>query len=68
MTNNTNQDQRQVIREAYGRIAQSGSSCGCGGGVSCCGSSQPQEIATAIGYGLEELAGVPGAANMGLSC
>lgn len=61
-----NNNQRTIVREAYGKIAQSGGSC-CGGS-SCCGSSQPQDIAAAIGYSSADLNDVPESANMGLSC
>ena len=59
--------QRQIVREAYSRIAQSGRSC-CGGPSPCCGSSSPNDLAVSIGYSSDELTGVPDSANMGLSC
>lgn len=59
--------QRQTVREAYGRIAQSGGSC-CGETSSCCGSTALENLASAIGYSKDDLAGVPEDANMGLSC
>ncbi len=65
-TSNNKHNQRKLIREAYGQIAQSGGFCR--GGSSCCGTSQPHDIASTIGYSSEELANVPEAANMGLSC
>jgi arsenite methyltransferase len=60
---------RQQVRESYGRIAGSGGSC-CGSATSCCGSSlvASEDLATHIGYSLEELASLPEGANMGLSC
>ncbi len=61
-----NNNRRTIVRDAYGEIAQSGGSC-CGGS-SCCGSSQPRDIAEAIGYSSEELNDLPEASNMGLSC
>ncbi len=60
---------REKVREGYGKIALTDSSC-CGPGISCCGSS-PEEaakLAAHIGYSTEELAALPDGANMGLSC
>lgn len=50
-----------------------GASCcatGSPGGGMCCGPATftPEQLARAIGYGDDELAGTPDAANMGLSC
>lgn len=60
---------RDTIRENYGRIANSGSSC-CGTGGGCCGPATftPEALAKAIGYVEAELAAVPQGANLGLSC
>src|SRR6266403_631833 len=59
---------RQAIREGYGKIAQKDTSC-CSG-VSCCGSNAEDaaQLATHVGYSLEELATLPDGANLGLSC
>jgi len=59
---------RQAIREGYGKIAQKDTSC-CSG-VSCCGSNAEDaaQLATHVGYSLEELSVLPEGANMGLSC
>ena len=57
------------VREGYGKIALTDSTC-CGSGVSCCGSSPEaaEELVRHIGYSTEELALLPEGANMGLSC
>ncbi len=67
MTKKNDQNQRTLVREAYGRIAQSGGSC-CGPASSCCGSSDAAGLAQRIGYAQGDLAGVPDGANLGLSC
>jgi SAM-dependent methyltransferase len=65
---------RDTVREGYSRIARTGSSCCAGAetskGGGCCGAAGPstQELAAAIGYSSDELAGTPAEANMGLSC
>jgi len=60
---------RQVVRDGYGKIAQTGGSC-CGTSASCCGSTDAvsEDLARHIGYSAEELAALPDGANMGLSC
>jgi SAM-dependent methyltransferase len=58
---------RKTVRAGYARIARSGGSC-CGDS-SCCGpAASAESVAQAVGYGDEELAGLPEGANMGLSC
>lgn len=60
-----NQDAEAVraeVREGYGSIARKGGSC-CG--PSCC---DADAVAQEVGYSVEELAGLPEGANMGLSC
>ena len=52
---------RDTVREGYTSIAKGGSGC-------CCGSSEPDKLAEAIGYTAEELEALPEGANMGLSC
>ncbi|HRU07380.1 MAG TPA: arsenite methyltransferase [Candidatus Brocadiia bacterium] len=56
----------ETVREAYGKIASGGGSC-CGA-KGCCGSPAPTELAGRLGYGADELAGLPDGANLGLSC
>ncbi|MBN2132834.1 MAG: arsenite methyltransferase [Sedimentisphaerales bacterium] len=51
---------RQSVRQGYGDIAK--------GHGSCCGCSDPAQLAQAIGYSQEELDALPEGANMGLSC
>src|SRR5439155_1827026 len=60
---------RQVVREGYGKIAQTGGSC-CGASASCCGSTDTvsEDLARHIGYSAEDLAALPDGANMSLSC
>ncbi len=73
MQNLTNPEIREIVRENYGKVAQS-SVPGCGGSVtdsSCCsGSNQAsvESISKALGYSEEEVTGVPEGANMGLGC
>ena len=59
---------REKVREGYGKIATSGSSCCESGG--CCGPStiDAGTLATQIGYSEGELANIPTDANLGLSC
>jgi ubiquinone/menaquinone biosynthesis C-methylase UbiE len=57
---------RTTVRQAYGRIAAGGQSC-CGDKNSC-GSKAPAFLARNIGYSEAELANLPEAANLGLSC
>ncbi|MEI8045686.1 MAG: arsenite methyltransferase, partial [Verrucomicrobiota bacterium] len=63
------EDVRKAVREGYGQIARSGSSC-CGPAPTCCGSAPEasENLARHIGYSAEELAALPEGANMGLSC
>jgi len=60
---------RAKVREGYGKIAVTNSSC-CGSGVSCCGSSPAaaDELVRHIGYTTDDLTALPEGANMGLSC
>ncbi|HAK93518.1 MAG TPA: arsenite S-adenosylmethyltransferase [Planctomycetes bacterium] len=59
-------DPRGVVREEYGKIARGGGSCS--GPSSCCGGPAAGQVAAAVGYSPEELAGLPAGADMGLSC
>jgi arsenite methyltransferase len=62
---------RDLVREGYTKVAQEGSlgaaGCGCGTG-GCCGGLAASDLAATIGYSPSDLASVPDAANMGLSC
>jgi AhpD family alkylhydroperoxidase len=58
---------REAVRDGYGKIAKSGSGCGCSS-TSCCGSTAAGHVAKSVGYSEAELAVLPEGANMGLSC
>lgn len=59
---------RQAVREHYGKVARTGSSC-CGPGAGgCCGTSPAWEMSSAVGYSQGEMAAVPDGANLGLGC
>ena len=58
---------RAAVRKGYAAIAQGGGSC-CGPAKSCCGATDPDSVAKAVGYSGAELATLPEGANMGLSC
>jgi arsenite methyltransferase len=58
---------REAVRDGYGKIAKSGSGCGCSS-TSCCGSGAAGQVAKSVGYSEAELAVLPEGANMGLSC
>ena len=53
---------RKIVRDRYGKVAKSQSSC--------CGSTKvdADEVSKAIGYSSHELESIPDAANMGLGC
>jgi arsenite methyltransferase len=67
-----NDNVRASVREHYGKVAKSGSGCGCG--PTCCtpGAGQDDQgasaIAHALGYSAAETSGVPQGANLGLGC
>lgn len=54
---------REFLRKAYASIAQSESSCGCS-----CGTGAASDLASAIGYSVEEIKKVPDGSNLGLGC
>ena len=60
-------DVRETVRKGYANIAAGGGTC-CGPAKSCCGSTNPDAVAKAVGYSDAELATLPEGANMGLSC
>jgi arsenite methyltransferase len=62
-----NEQIREAVRDGYGKIAKSGSGCGCSS-TSCCGSTAAEQVAKSVGYSEAELAVLPEGANMGLSC
>ncbi len=53
---------KKIVRDRYGKVAKSQSSC--------CGSTKvdASEVSKAIGYSSQELGSIPDAANMGLGC
>lgn len=64
---------RQTVRSAYAQVAEAENSGGCCGvESSCCGVSDDDAIntliSTRLGYSEQELAAVPGGADMGLGC
>ncbi len=64
---------RVQVRADYSKVAQaSDAGCGCGVESSCCGVSDDAAIntliSTRLGYSAEDLAAVPGGADMGLGC
>ena len=54
---------REIVKEAYGKIAQRQEGCGCG----TCGLNT-RDFAKSIGYSEEELKTIPDEANLALSC
>jgi arsenite methyltransferase len=56
------QETRDVVREKYGALAETGTSC-CGGGSTCSGSTLAE-----IGYTDEQAAAIPEGSNLGLGC
>lgn len=61
-------DTRRIVREQYGKIAESGASgCGCAT-ASCCGGSDSTVTSMALGYSGSEIKAVPEGANLGLGC
>lgn len=61
---------RETVRQGYAAIAEGGGSC-CGPVTNCCGGNSADaatELASAVGYDLEELSALPDGANLGLSC
>ncbi len=71
MSSDGSRDKKEQIRETvwdgYGKIAKSGSGCGCSS-TSCGSSSSAEQVAKSVGYSEAELAVLPEGANMGLSC
>jgi arsenite methyltransferase len=61
-------DIKQNVRKAYGKIARESDSC-CGSSGSCCGSNRSQQSASKmVGYTDEELKAIPEGADLGLGC
>ncbi len=70
----TRSDQlRQNVRAAYSEVAEASDNGGCcGEAASCCGVSEDEKInaliSTRLGYSEDDIAAVPGGADMGLGC
>ncbi len=60
-------DVHSAVQEHYGRIASAGGGC-CGPSTTCCGGTDQDALARALGYSAAELAAIPAGANLGLSC
>ena len=60
---------KNAVKSSYAKVALMNVPC-CGTGGNCCGSAgnPAEEIGRKVGYGDEELKGVPGGANLGLGC
>jgi arsenite methyltransferase len=58
---------KKNVRETYGSIAKSGSSC-CGSSCGCSGGSQITNISKNLGYHDKELNAVPDGSDLGLGC
>lgn len=61
-------DVREVVREKYGAIAQSGGQSCCGSSCGCASAPDGDAVLAAIGYSDAEAAAVPEGANLGLGC
>lgn len=60
---------KKIVREKYGQLARTSSSC-CGPNnqSSCCGNQSAGAISKNIGYSDEQLTSVPEGSNLGLGC
>jgi SAM-dependent methyltransferase len=58
----TKEDIKKIVKEGYGRIAETGGCCSCG-----CNPMSNEEISKSIGYSDDEIKAVPDA-NLGLGC
>ncbi len=59
---------RDAVRKGYAHIAEGNAKSCCQASSCCCGSGSSDQLAQAVGYSPEDLAGLPEGANMGLSC
>lgn len=62
----TDEDLVATVRDRYGKIARSGSSC-CTPAATCCGTA-PVAISTGLGYKAADLELLPEGADLGLGC
>src|SRR6185295_9325104 len=65
MTQRTNDDVRNAVRDHYGKVAKAATTTACVPG--CCGAPDPT-ASLKLGYGAEDVASVPEGADMGLGC
>ena len=63
MTEASTENVRNIVREHYGKVADTNGAVGCAPG--CCGGPS---TSSALGYSKEELAAAPEGADMGLGC
>lgn len=62
------EEMRELVRERYGEIARSKSSC-CGPIASCCGAGQPaQKASMEIGYSVEEIRSIQESIDAYVGC
>lgn len=64
MSERTENEVREIVRQQYGSIARATGPAACAPG--CCGTGADRSLA--LGYSAEDLAAVPEGANMGLGC
>jgi arsenite methyltransferase len=68
MSASSNDQVRQAVRESYGQVAVTGSSC-CGTASCCCPTDQePQLLSIGLGYSTPDVVWVPDGSNLGLGC
>ena len=65
----TSADPRDIVRDGYAKVAQTGQLSSATAGGCCCGSQVSADaLAEKIGYSADEIRALPEGANMGLSC
>lgn len=60
------QEIKEAVRDRYAGHATRGDSC-CGTAASCCGGAE-ESVSEQLGYSAEDLAAIPGGADLGLGC
>ncbi|MEK7793486.1 MAG: methyltransferase domain-containing protein, partial [Candidatus Hydrogenedentota bacterium] len=64
-------DAKEHVKARYGRIAEKSGSC-CApapeAATPCCGGTLQESMSQKVGYSADELATIPGGANLGLGC
>ena len=66
MTERSNEEVRDAVREHYGKVAEAGRGCGCA--PACCSEPAAKDASQKLGYSTADLASVPEGADMGLGC